>query len=140
MALTREQAEDFLYRETRFLDEGRLEEWLQLFTEDGIYWLPLTAGHDPQQEPSIIYDDQSRRERRVYQLIKEPRLAQRPPSRTVHMISNVEVEEEEGQGNSRMASSRNPTPGMWSGIRSSGSAKYARAFSTRADSALGKRH
>ena len=102
MVLTKDQAEDFLYREVRLLDEGRLEEWLQLFTEDGIYWLPLTAGHDPQQEPSIAYDDKTRRARRVYQLVKDPRFAQRPPSRTVHMISNVEVGEEEGQGNGRM--------------------------------------
>ncbi len=36
-ALTRQDAEDFLYREAALLDEGRLDEWLALFTDDARY-------------------------------------------------------------------------------------------------------
>ena len=33
--------EQFLYHEARLLDEQRLEEWLELFTDDATYWVPL---------------------------------------------------------------------------------------------------
>lgn len=95
LRMTRQEAEDFLYAEGRLLDGGRLEEWLSLFTEDGLYWIPIVDGSNPEREPSILYDDSSRRAQRIYQLLHQPHHAQRPPSRTVHVISNVEVSEKE---------------------------------------------
>ncbi len=88
-------AEQFVYRECRLLDERRLDEWLALFTEDGIYWLPSSDHAHPEQEPSLVYDDTVQRTKRVHQLLRESHLAQMPPSRTVHLVSNVEVEEGE---------------------------------------------
>ena len=35
-AITRTQAEDFLYLEAQLLDERRFEEWLELFAPDGM--------------------------------------------------------------------------------------------------------
>jgi 3-phenylpropionate/cinnamic acid dioxygenase small subunit len=89
--LTRRQAEDFLYQEARLLDERRLEEWLELFTSNGLYWIPIDENSDPEKEPSILYDDAATRAQRVYQLLHQPHWSQMPPSRTQHMISNVEV-------------------------------------------------
>ena len=71
----------------------QLEEWLGLFTADGIYWLPIDEQADPEREPSIIYDDATQRAKRVFQLLQGSHYAQVPPSRTVHVISNVEVED-----------------------------------------------
>ena len=93
--MTRQEAEDFLYAEGRLLYEGRLEEWLKLFTEDGLYWIPIVDGSDPEREPSILYDDGSQRAQRIYQLLHQPHYAQRPPSRTVHVISNVKVSDKQ---------------------------------------------
>lgn len=90
--LTRAEAEAFLYRETRLIDERRLEEWLELFAPDGRYWLPLVDDADPEWEPSVIYDDRLQLEKRVYQLVHQRHLGQSPASRTVHLVSNVEVE------------------------------------------------
>lgn len=95
MKLSREEAEGFLYTESQLLDEGRLEEWLELFTEDGVYWIPLLDNSDPELEPSILYDDRAQRAQRVHQILHEPHHAQRPPSRTVHLVSNVRVVQEE---------------------------------------------
>src|ERR1043166_7314684 len=92
------EAEQFLYRECRLLDERRLDEWLALFTEDGTYWLPASDNADPEREPSLIYDDSLQRTKRVHQLLREGHLAQMPPSRTVHLVSNVEVQETEAPG------------------------------------------
>jgi 3-phenylpropionate/cinnamic acid dioxygenase small subunit len=40
--VTRQEVEDFLYEEAALLDEWRLEEWLQLLTEDAAYYVPST--------------------------------------------------------------------------------------------------
>lgn len=91
MSLSRSDAEDFLYEEARLLDSRAYEEWLKLFTEDGIYWLPMYDDVDPTLESSLMYDDGALREMRVYQLVNKPHYAQIPPSRTVHLVSNVSV-------------------------------------------------
>ena len=89
--ITRQEAEGFLYMEARILDGGHLEEWLNLFTSDGIYWVPIDENTDPELQPSVIYDDTLQRSKRVYQLLQGTHFAQVPPSRTIHMVSNVEV-------------------------------------------------
>lgn len=89
--LTRSGAEDFLYVEARLIDEDKLEQWRALFTEDGIYWIPSDEHANPEAETSIIYDDTSQLEKRIYQL-RNKHLAQDPRSRTIHFISNVQVE------------------------------------------------
>lgn len=83
-----------LFTEVRLLDDRDLEGWLKLFTADCNYWLPITGG-DPAVEPSIIYDDRSRMEERVFRLLDTPAHAQSPPSRTQHDLSNIEVVEEQ---------------------------------------------
>jgi benzoate/toluate 1,2-dioxygenase beta subunit len=40
MGWNREQIEVFLYREARLIDEHRYDEWLSLWTDDGVYWVP----------------------------------------------------------------------------------------------------
>ncbi len=91
MPIDRREIEDFLYHEAELLDERRYEEWLELFTDDGIFWIPLDAGSDPKREPSILYDDKHARMARVHQLVHQPHYSQMPPSRTVHAITNVRV-------------------------------------------------
>ncbi len=89
--MTRSEAEDFLYREAGLLDERQLEEWERLFTPDGIYWLPMYDGAEG--EPTLLHDSPEQRAMRIHQLIHRAHLAQVPPSRTVHVVSNVQVEE-----------------------------------------------
>jgi 3-phenylpropionate/cinnamic acid dioxygenase small subunit len=94
--LTRQEAEAFLFKEARLLDERRLEEWLELFTADGIFWIPIEDDADPGTQPSILFDDTMLRAQRVYQLLHTSHYCQMPPSRTIHMLSNIEVEEGAG--------------------------------------------
>lgn len=89
-ALNRSAAEDLLYVEAQLIDEDKLEQWLQLFTTDGIYWVPSDETADPEVETSIIHDDTLQREKRIFQL-RNKHLAQDPRSRTVHLVSNVQV-------------------------------------------------
>ena len=87
--------EEFLYHEARLLDTQRYEEWLELFTEDATYWLPLEQGQqDPFATSSIIHDDRTLLGLRVKQL-RHPRAHARVPlARTVHQVSNVMVEKD----------------------------------------------
>ena len=89
--LTRQEAEDFLYEEARLLDEHQFEAWLTLFTDDAYYWIPIDEHADPTRDSSILYDDKTLRQLRVHQLLHERNFAQRPRSRTVHTVSNVQV-------------------------------------------------
>ncbi len=79
-------------REARFLDQLRFEEWLSCYVEDCIYWVPSTPnGGDPRGEIAVMFDDRRRIEDRVYRLSTGFAWSQAPSSRTVRIVSNVEV-------------------------------------------------
>ncbi len=90
------EIEAFLFNEARLLDERRFEEWLDLFTETGWYWVPVQPDQDnPRDTISLIYDDRRLLETRVRRF-RSPRIhAQMPPSRTSHLIGNVTIEPEQ---------------------------------------------
>lgn len=92
----------FLTYEARLLDERRFEEWLELFTEDARYWIPVrgsggmgpapgTAAADRAKELSIMDDDKSMLEKRVARIRSGVAWAEEPPSATVHLIANVDI-------------------------------------------------
>ncbi len=91
MELSRAEAEDFLYVEADLLDRRDYDQWLTLFTEDGIYWLPMDESDDPLLQSSILYDDTKMREMRVHQILRKSHYAQMPSSRTAHAVSNVRI-------------------------------------------------
>jgi len=108
------EVEQFLYREARLLDERRLHEWVELFTEDVRYWMPVSSnrylaiskaigsldqGQSPetalvqQEELALLDETKASLRARIARLDTGMAWAEDPPSRTRHMISNVEVEE-----------------------------------------------
>ena len=96
--------EQFLFHEARLLDTQQYEEWLELFTHDATYWVPLEQGQkDPHETSSIIHDDRTLLELRVKQ-IRHPRAhARQPLARTVHQVTNV-VQLGEANGELRIGS------------------------------------
>jgi len=89
----------FLFRESRLLDERRFEEWRDLFTEDGVYWVPARAEQDdPLHEVSIFYDDRAMMAARIRRL-RHPRMhAEMPPSRAIRSVTNIEVAAPDAEG------------------------------------------
>jgi 3-phenylpropionate/cinnamic acid dioxygenase small subunit len=88
----RDAARSLLEREARLLDQLRYEQWLEMFTSECIYWVPSTPNvGDPRREISIMFDDRRRLEDRVYRLRTGFAWSQAPASRTVRLITNVEV-------------------------------------------------
>ena len=96
--VTRQQIEDFLYEEAALLDEWRLPEWLELFTEECGYYVPPTDVPDGDHRTSlfIIADDRARLESRVSQLMGRFVHAEHPTSRTRRLITNVRIREVSG--------------------------------------------
>ena len=57
-APTDQELIDFVIREARLIDQHRFDEWLDLFADDGIYWMPLEWGQtDPRLTTSLMYED-----------------------------------------------------------------------------------
>ncbi|MGH7349267.1 MAG: aromatic-ring-hydroxylating dioxygenase subunit beta [Candidatus Rokuibacteriota bacterium] len=86
---------EFLYREGRLADEACYAEWLALWTDDAVYWVPATTDSDPDPETRLshIYDNRARLETRIKLLQTGHRYSQEPASRMRRLISNVEVAE-----------------------------------------------
>ena len=97
MGSLRERVEEFLFHEAKLIDEHLYDEWLALWTEDGLYWVPCnTDDADPALQAMLIYDNRARLGERIYRLTSGAAWAQQPRSRTRRLISNVEVRENEG--------------------------------------------
>ena len=84
---------EFLYREARLADEARYAEWLALWTDDGVYWVPATTdpGADPDKHISHIYDNRGRIETRIKMLQTGYRYSQEPASLMRRLVSNIEA-------------------------------------------------
>jgi 3-phenylpropionate/cinnamic acid dioxygenase small subunit len=99
--LLKEEIEAFLYHEAELLDERRYEAWLDLFTEDAHYFMPMRR-NVPHDEPDreftragadVNWFDEGKDTltRRVKQILTGIHWAEEPPSRICHMVSNVQV-------------------------------------------------
>lgn len=99
--LLKEDIEAFLYHEAELLDERRYEAWLDLFTDDAHYFMPMRR-NVPHDEPDreftragadVNWFDEGKDTltRRVKQILTGVHWAEEPPSRICHMISNVQV-------------------------------------------------
>ena len=84
-------AEQALHHEARLLDERRYRDWLERFTADCVYWIPLDPVADPRKKVSYLLDDRRRMADRIGLLETGWAHAQEPPSRTVRTVSNVEA-------------------------------------------------
>jgi benzoate/toluate 1,2-dioxygenase beta subunit len=87
------EVEQFLFFEARLLDERRWDEWLELFTPDGLYWAPLERGQtDAKNHVSLFYEDSLLRSVRARRLDERNAWSQQPVARTQHLVGNVDIE------------------------------------------------
>lgn len=84
---------DFVHAEARMLDERRFETWLDLFTDDGRYWMPLTPDQtDPILQGSLMYEDKLLLRIRIERLAGLRTYSQQPISRSHHLMGHPSVE------------------------------------------------
>ena len=85
------ELEAFVLQEARLLDERRFSAWLELFAEDGVYWVPtLPQQSSPQEALSLFYEPRPLLAMRVARLERPDMHVQAPPSRTLHHVSAIE--------------------------------------------------
>jgi p-cumate 2,3-dioxygenase beta subunit len=91
--ITRAAVEDFLYHEAYLLDAWKLDEWLDLLTEDANYYVPSNDAprSDHRNALFTIADDIRRIRARVKRLKDTEAHAEFPHSRTRRMITNVRI-------------------------------------------------
>lgn len=94
-----QEISQFLFHEARLLDEHRWDEWQQLFTADGLYWVPLVHGQaDHLHHASLFCEDALLRSMRARRLEQARAYSQQPPTRTVHVVGNIALESREEGG------------------------------------------
>ncbi|MEJ0024913.1 MAG: 3-phenylpropionate/cinnamic acid dioxygenase subunit beta [Rhizomicrobium sp.] len=95
------EIEQFLYREAALLDNRRFEEWLDVLAEDIRYYMPLRTNrsrreqsleYSSEHESSYFDEDKRMMNVRVKKLRSEFGWSEDPPSRTRHLVSNVQIE------------------------------------------------
>ncbi len=113
----RHEIEQFLYAEARILDDQEFHTWLELFTDDVHYWMPtrtnyyrkdskaiavlnraaLAEQQEMGRENEVAFFDENKQTlgMRVARLDTGMAWAEDPPSRTRHIITNIEVQEGE---------------------------------------------
>ena len=88
-------AEQFLYRQSELLDSKKWQDWIDLFADDGIYWMPPDASYKTWDgQPAIFAEDKNLMTVRMNRVLHPDAWSQRPLWGTNHVVSNVVIEKE----------------------------------------------
>jgi benzoate/toluate 1,2-dioxygenase beta subunit len=92
-------AEQFLYRQSELLDAKTWQEWIDLFTDDGIYWMPPEASYKTWDgQPAIFAEDKNLMSVRMNRVLHPDAWSQRPLWETNHVVSNVVIDKASRNG------------------------------------------
>jgi 3-phenylpropionate/cinnamic acid dioxygenase small subunit len=93
------EVEQWLYHEAELLDSWDFDGWLDLFTDDAVYEMPIRLNMDGWRQPDVSFDflifddDRETLQIRVDRLKTEFAWAEIPPSRTRRFVTNVRIQE-----------------------------------------------
>jgi 3-phenylpropionate/cinnamic acid dioxygenase small subunit len=89
------EIEQFLYRQSELLDNKLWQDYIDLFTDDGVYWMPVTPDQTEWEgSPSIFAEDRYMMEVRMGRITHPTAWSQAPMWCTSHVIGNVVIEAE----------------------------------------------
>ena len=89
------EVEQFLYKQADLLDSRKWEEWIDLFTPDGIYWMPPDASYKTWDgQPAIFAEDKNLMTVRMKRVLHPDAWSQRPLWETNHVVSNVSIQKQ----------------------------------------------
>ena len=82
-----------VYREAQLIDEGALDEWYELFTDDALYWMPLKRGQrEDEAYNALFFEDKLMLKVRIERLKDPNAFSQSPPSHCQHVLQRPEVD------------------------------------------------
>lgn len=87
---------DFIWAEADILDAKDYDRWLDLWTEDGLYIMPIGNGDDYANQLNLCYDNAKMRRDRVGRFQAGFSISSAPPAETVRTISRIVIEKAEG--------------------------------------------
>lgn len=94
------EIKDFFYKEADLLDEREYDKWLDLLTEDVVYWMPMRKNVSyanrhtditAEDDVAWIHDDKETLKKRVQQIRTGLHWADEPVSRVSHLITNIRL-------------------------------------------------
>jgi 3-phenylpropionate/cinnamic acid dioxygenase small subunit len=89
------EIEQFLYRQSELLDGKLWQDYIDLFTDDGVYWMPVTPEQTEWEgSPSIFAEDKHMMAVRMGRVTHPTAWSQAPAWGTSHVIGNVVIESE----------------------------------------------
>ena len=90
---TQHAVEQFLYRQSEFLDAKLWQQYIDVFADEGHYWMPAAPEQTTGEGvPSIFYEDKNLMRVRMKRVLHPDAWSQRPLWGTSHVVSNVVVE------------------------------------------------
>jgi 3-phenylpropionate/cinnamic acid dioxygenase small subunit len=91
------EIEQFLYRQSELLDGKLWQDYIDLFADDGVYWMPVTPDQTEWEgSPSIFAEDRCMMEVRMGRITHPTAWSQAPMWGTSHVIGNVVIESASG--------------------------------------------
>ena len=89
------EVEQFLFRQSELLDTRQWQKWIDLFTPDGIYWMPPAPEYQTWDgQPAIFAEDKNLMTVRMNRVLHPDAWSQRPLWETNHIVSNVAIQKE----------------------------------------------
>jgi 3-phenylpropionate/cinnamic acid dioxygenase small subunit len=88
------EVEQLLYAQAELLDAKQWQAWMDLFSDDGIYWMPARPEQTEwESSPSIFIEDKPMMEIRKGRITHPNAWSQAPLWETNHIVSHVALEE-----------------------------------------------
>ncbi|WP_418317066.1 aromatic-ring-hydroxylating dioxygenase subunit beta [Piscinibacter sakaiensis] len=92
------EVEQFLYLQAELLDAKQWQAWIDLFDEQGVYWMPVTPEQTEWEgSPSIFAEDRLMMEIRKGRVSHPNAWSQAPMWETNHLVSHVAIESVDGK-------------------------------------------
>jgi 3-phenylpropionate/cinnamic acid dioxygenase small subunit len=91
------EVEQLLYLQAELLDGKHWQAWMDLFTADGIYWMPVAPEQTEwESSPSVFIEDKLMMEIRKGRVSHPNAWSQAPQWETNHLVSHVALESVQG--------------------------------------------
>ena len=101
------RVEQFLFDQSDMLDSRRWQDWINLFTKDGVYWMPADPAHESGDGvPSIFHEDLYMMRTRMKRLEHPRAWSQSPAPRCNHIVSNVRIDAGRSNGSGLVVTSK----------------------------------
>ena len=97
--------EQFLYKQAELLDTRQWQKWIDLFADDGVYWMPPDASYKTWEgQPAIFAEDKNLMTVRMNRVLHPDAWSQKPLWGTNHVVSNVVIQKVSKNGDVQVRS------------------------------------